>query len=155
MGAEGLREVAEVSMINFNYLHRKLSGIRGVSRPYNVRRRLDQARYSLQRMKEDTGIGIKEVNRRVIDYGVGTYFTSHHPWIVPEPFTPEPCEKADIDYWAAVLSQVSNEAYSDPEMVKTAPHNSTIGRLDESSLDDPEKWAMTWRAYLRKRKRSM
>jgi len=153
-----LREAAEVSMININYLHTKLSGIRGVTRPYNVRRRLDQARYSLETMKEDTGIGIKEVNRRVIDYGVGTYFTSHHPWIVPEPFTPEPCEtysKADIDYWAAVLSQVSNEAYSDPEMVKTAPHNSTIGRLNEPSLDDPEKWAMTWRAYLRKREHSM
>jgi len=36
--------------------------------------------------------------------------------------------------------------------VKTAPHNSVIHRLDDSWLDDPEKWAITWRAYLKKHK---
>ena len=71
----------------------------------------------------------------------------------PEPFTPEPCEtysKEDIDYWAAVLRRVCEEAYEDPEVVRTAPHNSTISRIDSSPFDDPEKWAMTWRAYVRK-----
>ena len=50
---------------------------------------------------------------------------SHHPWIVPEPFTPEPCEtysKEDLDYWAAAMAQCVKEAYEDPEFVMNAPH---------------------------------
>jgi len=155
MGADGLREAAEVSMINNQYLERKILGIRGVTKPFGGRR-VDQIRYSLERMKRETGVGVNDVNRRVIDYGVQSYFTSHHPWIVPEPFTPEPCEtysKADIDYWAAVLSKVAEEAYTNPEVVKSAPHNAPIHKIDPAPLDDPEKWAMSWRAYRRKMKK--
>ena len=37
-----------------------------------------------------------------------------------------------------------------PELVKSAPHNQPIRQIKGDWLDDPEKWAMTWRAYLRK-----
>lgn len=153
MGARGLREVAEVSMINNQYLVEKVKKIRGVSLRYPSRR-VDQARLSLEDMKRDTGVGIRDVNRRVVDYGVQSYFTSHHPWLIPEPFTPEPTEtysKADIDYWCAVLERVSQEAYSDPELMKSAPHKSSIHKIDWDGFDDPDKWAMSWRAYKRKR----
>lgn len=154
MGAKGLREVAEVSTINQSYLDKKLLAIRGVTRPFKFRR-VDQARYSLDKMKKDTSIGTNDVARRIVDFGVTNYHTSHHPWITSEPFTPEPCEtysKADIDYWAAIIEQVSNEAYANPELVKRSPHHSTIAKMKEAAFDDPGKWAMTWRAYLRKRK---
>jgi len=154
MGAEGLREVAEVSMINNQYLEKKLLAIRGVSKPYNVERRVDQIRFSLEKLKEETGVSTDDVANRMIDYGIQSYFKSHHPWIVPEPFTPEPCEtysKADIDYWAAVIEKVVQEAYTNPELVKTAPHRSSIHKIKSEPLNDPEKWAMTWRAYIRKR----
>ena len=154
MGAEGLRQVAETSMVNNSYLEKKLLEIPGIVKPYKVNRRVDQIRYSWQKLKEDVGVGTEDVERRMIDYGIQSYFLSHHPWIVPEPFTPEPCEtysKADIDAWAAVLAQVAKEAYADPDLVRSAPHNSTIAKLDPAPLDDPKRWAMTWRAYLRKR----
>jgi glycine dehydrogenase subunit 2 len=154
MGAEGLREAAEVSMINNQYLEKKLLEIRGVSKPYGIERRVDQIRYSLERLKEETGVGTNEVANRIVDYGVQSHFKSHHPWIVPEPFTPEPCEtysKADIDHWAAVFGRVIQEAYEDPELVKKAPHRSSIHRIKTELLNDPDKWAMTWRAYVRKR----
>ena len=48
------------------------------------------------------------------------------------------------------MAHVADEARTNPELVKTAPHNSTIHAIDHSSLDDPSQWAMTWRAYLRK-----
>jgi len=153
MGARGLREVAEVSMINNQYLEKKLLGIKGVTKPFGGRR-IDQIRYSLQTLKEETGIGVEDVNRRIVDYGIQKFFTSHHPWLVPEPFTPEPCEtysKADIDYWAEALRRVCEEAYSDPEHVRSAPHRSSMHIFDPSPFDDPERWAMTWRAYKRKR----
>ncbi|MBT3285263.1 aminomethyl-transferring glycine dehydrogenase subunit GcvPB [Candidatus Bathyarchaeota archaeon] len=152
MGAEGLREAAEVSMINNQYLVKKLKKIKGITLTYPGRR-VDQARWSLEQLKKDTGIGIAEVNRRVIDYGIQSFFTSHHPWLIPEPFTPEPCEtysKADIDYWCAVVEKVIEEAYTDPELVRTAPHNSSNHRIAFDGFNDPKKWAMSWRAYRRK-----
>jgi len=154
MGEEGLREAAEVSAINNSYLEKRLVKIRGVTKPFSTKRRVDQIRWSLEKMKEETGVGVLDVNRRVVDFGVQSYFLSHHPWVVPEPFTPEPCEtysKKDIDDWAAVLHKVSEEAYLNPELVKTAPHRSSIARIDETALDDPKRWAMTWRAYARKK----
>ncbi len=155
MGANGLREVAEVSMINNQYLSKRMETVPGVSKPYGGKR-LDQVRWSLEKLKNDTGCGVNEVNRRVIDYGVQSYFTSHHPWIVPEPFTPEPCEtysKADIDYWIAVLKKVCEEAYKNPEILNNAPHNSSIHLVDSAPFDDPDRWAMSWRAYRRKQQR--
>jgi glycine dehydrogenase subunit 2 len=153
MGAQGLRRSAEISMLNNQYLMKKLEKIRGVTMPYGGMR-LDQVRWSLQKLKDETGVGVNDVSNRVVDYGVQSYFKSHHPWIVPEPFTPEPCEtysKADIDYWAAVLQKVCEEAYEDPELVKSAPHRSSNHKENPGVFNNPEKWAMSWRAYKRKR----
>jgi glycine dehydrogenase subunit 2 len=41
-------------------------------------------------------------------------------------------------------------AYSDPEIVRTAPHNQAIAKLGPANLDDPDVWATTWRAHKRK-----
>jgi glycine dehydrogenase subunit 2 len=156
MGAEGLLEASRTAVLNHNYLSRLLLSIPGVEIPFAEGARLEQARYSLRKLKEDTGCGTEDVQRRIVDYGVQSYFMSHHPWIVPEPFTPEPCEsysKEDCDYWAAVLNQVCSEAYEDPDLLKKAPHSAPIHRLDPDSLDDPDRWAMTWRAYCRKKKK--
>jgi len=155
MGPEGLREVAEISVLNNNYLDRLLLGVRGVSRPYaEGHRRLDQVRYSLETMKEETGVGTSDVHDRMVDFGIQSYWTSHHPWVVPEPFTPEPCEtysKADLDEWAAVIKKVSDEAYSEPEWVKSAPHSSSAKRMKRlEAIEEPDQWALTWRAYKRK-----
>ena len=59
--------------------------------------------------------------------------------------------KEDIDEWIDVLAQVVEEAYTDPELVRTAPHNQAIRKLDATDLNDPANWATTWRAYRRKR----
>jgi glycine dehydrogenase subunit 2 len=104
-------------------------------------------------MKEETGVGIADVNHRIVDYGLQDMETSHEPWIVPEPLTPEPPEstpKEDLDRIAHVMHEISREAYTNPEIVKSAPHNAAISKIDTSPSSDPTKWAMTWRAYLRK-----
>lgn len=81
------------------------------------------------------------------------YWTSHHPYHIEEPMTLEPTEtpsKADIDEYIETLKFVFNECYTDPQKVKTAPHQSTIHQLDESGLDNIETWAITWKSYLKK-----
>jgi glycine dehydrogenase subunit 2 len=68
--------------------------------------------------------------------------------------TLEPCEtfaREELDEYAGVLTQIANEAYADPEFVKGAPYRCAAHkRNDEPALNDPEKWATTWKAYLRK-----
>ena len=69
------------------------------------------------------------------------------------PFTPEAGEmwsKEDLDKWVDVLEIIIDEAYSHPEIVKTAPHCQVVHRVNEAEMEDPEKWAITWRAYKRK-----
>ncbi len=158
MGAEGLRETAEVAVINNNYLIKKLSKVRGVTLPWSKIHplRMQEARFSLEKMKEETGIGIDDVNRRIVDFGIQRCFTSHEPWIVPEPFTPEPPEttpKEDLDRFVEIFSQISEEAYTDPQVFRNSPHKCALAKVDLSSVNDPKKWAMTWRAYLRKNQR--
>lgn len=157
LGAEGLKEVAEISVLNNNYLQKKVEEIDGVSTWYaEGRKRLEQVRYSWVELEEETGVGTDDIMRRIGDFGIQHYWTSHHPWVVPEPFTLEPCEtysKADIEEYAAVLSRIAEEARKDPELVKTAPHKCASHMVSKpEELDDPDKWAATWRAYLRKHK---
>jgi glycine dehydrogenase subunit 2 len=157
LGADGLREVAKVAVLNNNYLLKKMLEIGGVQAPYaKGKRRIEQVRYSWQALCRETGIHTEDIGLRAADFGVH-YWMSHHPWVVAEPCTLEPTEsysKADLDEYVAILRHVAHEARTDPERVRTAPHNSTVHRIDPSSLDDPESWAMTWRAYRRKLQRS-
>ncbi len=153
LGAEGLREVAEIAVLNNNYLMSKVLEIRGVSAPYaKGKRRIEQVRYSWEKLSTDTGVHSEEIGLRVADFGTH-YWTSHHPYVVPEPMTLEPTEsysKADLDEYAAILKHIAEEAYSNPLVIKTAPHNSTVHKTEHENFDDPETWAVTWRAYLRK-----
>jgi len=153
LGAEGLREVAEIAVLNNNYLLTKMLEIRGVSAPYaKGKRRIEQVRYSWEALTKETGVHSEQLGLRAADFGVH-YWTSHHPFIVPESCTLEPTEsysKEELDEYVAILAHVADEARTDPELVKTAPHNSTIHTIDRAPLDDPSQWAMTWRAYLRK-----
>lgn len=155
LGFEGLKEVAECAVLNSNYLEKKLREIPGVVVRYaEGKRRLEQVRYSWEKLQEDTGVGTDDVNRRIADYGIQHYWTSHHPWIVPEPFTLEPCEsysKDDIDEYVAVLRQVAKEAYEGPDLVKNAPHNSVVHKVPAPSIDEPERIATTWRQYQKKK----
>jgi glycine dehydrogenase subunit 2 len=153
LGARGLREVAEVAVLNNNYLMHKVLEIPGLRAPYaEGKRRIEQVRYSWQELSEETGVHSEELGLRAADFGVH-YWTSHHPFIVPEPCTLEPTEsysKDELDEYAGVLAHVAEEARSSPDRVRSAPHNSTIHAIDPRPLDDPTKWAVTWRAYRRK-----
>jgi glycine dehydrogenase subunit 2 len=153
LGAEGLREVSEIAVLNNNYLLEKIRRIRGASAPYaKGRRRIEQVRYSWEQLHKDTGVTTEDIAYRIADYGMHLW-SSHHPFIVPQPFTVEPTEsysKEELDEYVAVLAKISEEAYTDPELVKTAPHRSVCRRISQHDFDDPAKWAITWRLWKRK-----
>lgn len=153
LGAEGLYEVAKVAVLNNNYLFKKLMEVDCVDAPYTRgKQRVEQVRYTLAKLTEDTGITSGDIQRRMMDFGMH-YWTSHHPYYVPEPATLEPTEtpsKEDLDEYIATLKHIFHEAYTDPEVIRTAPHNSVCHQIDESDMDDPARWAVSWRVYLRK-----
>lgn len=153
-GAEGLKTVAETAVINNNYLMSRLSQIPGVEIPYGGNgHRMQEVRYSWQPLLDETGVGTEDVRRRIVDFGLQGYFTSHHPMLVPEPFTLEPCEsysRADLDEYATVLSHIAEEARTDPEKVRSAPHAAAVHRIQEDVIDDPARLAMTWRGFQKK-----
>jgi glycine dehydrogenase subunit 2 len=155
LGADGLREVAEIAVLNNNYLLQKVLEIRGASAPYaKGKRRIEQVRYSWEQLSQETGVHSEEIGYRAADFGTH-YWTSHHPYVVPEPMTLEPTEsysQADLDEYAAILKKIADEAYESPEIIHTAPHNSTGHQIHHEPFDNPDEWAVTWRAYQRKAK---
>ncbi|HXF97097.1 MAG TPA: aminomethyl-transferring glycine dehydrogenase subunit GcvPB [Gaiellaceae bacterium] len=156
MGADGIKEAADLSVLANNYMEKRLLEIPGVTRshPDLPGYRMEMTRFSLGKLREETGVGVLDVQNRMTDFGIDAPWLSHEPWIVPEPFTPEAGEmwsKEDIDYWIDVLAEVCREAYEDPDLVRSAPHNQVVHKPAEVDLDDPDVWATTWRAYQRKR----
>jgi glycine dehydrogenase subunit 2 len=153
MGAEGLAEAARIAVLNNNYLLKKISEIDGATSPYSGgKRRIEQVRYSWEKLYAETGVDTHDVTLRLADFGFHLW-QSHHPFVVPQPFTIEPTEsysKEELDEYLDGLRHVVQEAKTEPETVKRAPHSSVVHRIDESSLDDPEKWAITWRAFVKK-----
>ncbi|MBE0461045.1 MAG: aminomethyl-transferring glycine dehydrogenase subunit GcvPB [Candidatus Aminicenantes bacterium] len=156
LGAVGLKEAANIAVLNNNYILNKVKQIHGASAPYaKGRHRIEQVRYSWEKLTEETGVSTEEISCRMADFGFHLW-SSHHPFIVPQPFTIEPTEsysKDEIDEYISALNEVAKEAYENPEKVKNAPHNSVVHKIDNSTLDNPEKWAITWRAYLKKYKK--
>jgi glycine dehydrogenase subunit 2 len=70
-----------------------------------------------------------------MDFGIHPP-TNYFPLIVPEALMIEPTEtetKATLDTFAEAMLQIVDEARNDPEILKTAPHSTPFGRLDEVS----------------------
>lgn len=155
LGADYLREVSRVAVLNNNYVFKKIMAMRGVDAPYAEGEfRMEQVRYSMQKLKDETGIGVAEFINRMFDYGMHLW-SSHEPWVVPEPFTVEPTEsysKAELDEYLAVLEKVISECYETPDVIKYAPERAAIHHTDHDIQDDPQRWAVTWRAYNKKYK---
>jgi len=151
LGPDGLRTVSDIAVLNNNYLRKLFAEIRGVAMWYTEPRRMHEIRWSFEQLQKETGVGVVEVGSRLSDYGIGAPFFSHHPWIVPEPMTPEPTEtysKAEVEEFAAVVNRVCEEAYSDPDLVKSAPHKSAWGLMDYGVPADFSGLATSRRAFL-------
>lgn len=155
LGAAGLYEVAKVAALNNVYLNTKLLSHPSITLPYGTKtQRIEQARYTIAKLTEDTGFTSEDIARRVMDFGMHIW-SSHHPYYIPSPLTLEPTEtpsKEDLDEYIETLHHIFDEAYNNPDIIRTAPNNSTTHQTDESSLDDPAQWCPTWRVYQRNAK---
>ncbi|MCF8885605.1 MAG: aminomethyl-transferring glycine dehydrogenase subunit GcvPB [Aigarchaeota archaeon] len=150
IGGEGLVKVAETSVLASNYLLHKIRKLKGITLPYAPESpRKHEFVVSLSKLYKETGISAKDVAKRLLDYGYHAP-TIYFPTIVEEAFMIEPTEsesKKEIDNFYNVLSKIIEEAYEDPEKIKTAPHNTSVGRVDEFRASHPKTMIPSWRIY--------
>ncbi|TJY69662.1 aminotransferase class V-fold PLP-dependent enzyme [Arthrobacter sp. CAU 1506] len=153
LGPEGLRQVSEIAVLNNNYVLAQLLKVDGVTAPYAAgQHRIEQVRYSWEKLAGETGVSSSQIGARMADYGMH-YWTSHHPYVVPEPLTLEPTEsysKRELDEYIEALRHTAAEARSNPALLQEAPYRSSIHTVDVDATTDPDTWATSWRAYRRK-----
>jgi len=128
-GATGLREVTEVAVLNANYIRKHLDGVYDL--PYDAPT-LHEVVFS-DRIQERHGIRAGDIAKRLIDYGFHPPTVSF-PLIVPGALMIEPTETEDrqeLDLFIDAMKAIAREAEENPELVRTAPHSTRIGRVDE------------------------
>ncbi len=129
-GGEGLREVSETAVLNANYLRKKLEG--RFHLPY-AGRSLHEVVFS-DRFQKRNGVGVGDIGKRLMDYGFHPPTVSF-PLIVSGAIMIEPTEtesRQELDAFIEAMLGIADEAETDPETVRTAPHNTRIGRIDEA-----------------------
>jgi glycine dehydrogenase subunit 2 len=86
-----------------------------------------------RRQKDESGVTATDIAKRLLDFGIYAP-TIYFPLIVPEAMMIEPTEtetRETLDYFVHVMRQIAEETRTDPEVVKTAPHTTVVGRLDQ------------------------
>jgi len=153
LGAEGLEEVAEVSVLNANYIMEKLRRIRGYELPYaSGRPRKHECVFSTKPLYKEKGVRALHIAKRILDYGMHAPIT-YFPLIVEEALMIEPTEsyeREELDRFVKIMEKVSKEAYANPQAVLRAPQNTAIARLDEVRASHPKTMALSWRMYLKR-----
>ncbi len=153
LGAEGLKEAAEVSVLNSNYLVKKIFDIGAYDLPFGAEKpRKHEFVFSASRLREETGVRAIDVSKRLLDYGVHAP-TTYFPLIVEEALMIEPTEsfeKEELDRFADIMRNIAEEAKNSPDLVLGAPRNTAVGRLDEVKASHPRTMVLSWRMLKKK-----
>ena len=84
---------------------------------------------------KSTGVTTLDVAKRLLDYGYHAP-TIYFPLLFHQAIMIEPTEtesKETLDEFIEVMRKVAKEATEEPDTVKTAPHTTLVGRLDETT----------------------
>ncbi|OGL39427.1 MAG: glycine dehydrogenase (aminomethyl-transferring) [Candidatus Schekmanbacteria bacterium GWA2_38_9] len=129
MGPSGLKEVGRTSILNANYLMKKLKEYYDL--PFD-RPCMHEFVLSARRQKKK-GVKALDIAKRIMDYGFHPP-TIYFPLIVDEALMIEVTETEDIDTldrFASALISIAGEVEENPDIVKRAPESLNISRLDE------------------------
>ena len=128
-GADGLRQVAEYSVLNANYLRARLNKVYRV--PFD---RICMHEFVAEgQWAEAPGVRALDIAKRLMDYDFHPP-TNYFPLIVHEALMIEPTEtenKDTLDAFADALIKIAEEAKTQPELLHEAPHKTPFGRMDE------------------------
>lgn len=127
-GPDGLRRIAEHAVLNANYLLARLRSTYHV--PYD---RICKHEFVVEGHWADSDVHALDIAKRLMDYNFHPP-TNYFPLIVREALMIEPTEsesKQTLDAFADVMIKIAEEAHTQPELLKEAPHHTPVSRLDE------------------------
>jgi glycine dehydrogenase subunit 2 len=125
----GLRNATVDAVLNANYIRKKLEPYFDL--PYNSPN-MHEVVFSDERQAR-MGVRTGDIAKRLIDYGFHPYTVSF-PLIVRGAMMIEPTEtegKQEIDQFVDAMISIAREIESDPDVVRTAPHDTRTTRVDE------------------------
>ncbi len=129
MGAS-LRTVSEHAVLNANYIKAALKDHYHL--PFD-RPCLHECVFTHKR-QQAYKVSTLDIAKRLIDYGFHPP-TIYFPLVVDGAIMIEPTEsesKATLDLFVAAMAAIAEEARDDPELLRQAPHNARLRRLDET-----------------------
>lgn len=130
MGPTGLRRVAELAVLNANYIRARLKGTYHL--PYDSPT-LHEVVFS-DKHQTANDVHTLDIAKRLMDYGFHPP-TIYFPLIVSGALMIEPTEtepKEELDAFCEAMIAIARECQERPELVRSAPHTTPVRRLDEA-----------------------
>lgn len=129
LGKENIKMVGPLATLNANYIKDSLKDVYEL--PIDG---LCKHEFVFDGLKDkSTGVTTMDVAKRLLDYGYHAP-TIYFPLLFHESLMIEPTEnesKETIDGFIGVMRKIAEEAKTIPDEVKSAPHNTPIGRVDD------------------------
>jgi glycine dehydrogenase subunit 2 len=129
LGRDHVKEVGPLATLNANYIKESLKDVYEL--PISG---LCKHEFVFDGLKDkSTGVTTMDVAKRLLDYGYHAP-TIYFPLLFHESLMIEPTENESLDTingFIAVMRRIAEEAKNNPEMVKSAPHDTPIGRVDD------------------------
>ena len=129
LGRDQVKMVGPLATLNANYIKESLKDVYEL--PIDT---ICCHEFVFDGLKDkSTGVTTMDVAKRLLDYGYHAP-TIYFPLLFHESLMIEPTEnesKETLDGFISVMRKIAEEAKTDPEMVKSAPHTTPIGRVDD------------------------
>jgi len=131
MGAENLKRVSQLAVLNANYIKEKLKD--DLHLPYD-RPCMHECVFSDQN-QHDAKVSTLDMAKRLMDYGYHPP-TIYFPLVVGGAIMIEPTEtesKDELDLFIEAFKEIVCEAKENPDILHQAPHITKVKRLDETT----------------------
>lgn len=129
LGREHIRLVGKLATLNANYIKESLRD--SYLLPIDS---VCKHEFVFDGLREPNGVTTLDVAKRLLDYGFHAP-TIYFPLLFHQTIMIEPTEtesKETMDGFIEVMEKIACEAKEDPELLKTAPHNTPVSRPDET-----------------------
>ena len=131
MGDSGLREASITSILNANYIAKKLAPFYPIVYKGKEGLVAHECIVDVRPLKKSHGIDVTDIAKRLMDYG---FHAPTMSWPVAGTLMIEPTEsesKAELDRFCEAMIEIRKEADEFPDVIRNAPHTSAVLMVTE------------------------
>jgi len=130
LGGPGLRDVTRYAVLNANYIRARLRDV------YHLAYETPSMHECVlsDRIQQGNGVQTMDIAKRLLDYGFYAP-TIYFPLVVKGALMIEPTEtesRETLEEFITAMRAIADEARTQPDLVRAAPHTTRVGRLDET-----------------------